>query len=159
MTIVNAPGSVSRENREILTNWQSKLADEAGEAFRQYQAHRVKSIESYLAAGRLLAEARASCERGQWEPFLKRASIGRRTAERMIQLSDAVANGPIDCVTVTQIGIRRTLELLSVTKRVDEAVANWRESWEAVKDGDDDELRSVVLQSYPDGPLTAALWL
>ena len=68
-----------------LSNRLADLAERAGEAARGYRRGSIKSIQAYLSAGELLAEARGECRRGEWGAVLDRAGIDGRTGRRMMQ--------------------------------------------------------------------------
>ncbi len=87
-----------------LTNHLCELADRAGEAARNYRRGSIGAIGSYLAAGRLLAEARAECRRGQWGPFLVRAGLGERAARDMVRVARAVEADGVDAVHLHEAG-------------------------------------------------------
>lgn len=77
-------GSIS-ETKPVLSNRLADLAERAGEAARAYRRGSIESIEAYLSAGALLAEARGECRRGEWGAVLDRAGVESRTARRMMQ--------------------------------------------------------------------------
>lgn len=76
-------GSIS--DKPPLSNRLADLAERAGEAARRYRRGSIESIQAYLSAGELLAEARGECRRGEWGAVLDRAGIPARTAQRMVQ--------------------------------------------------------------------------
>lgn len=88
-----------------LSNRLADLAERAGEAFRRGQARSVEAAAAYLDCGRLLAEAKAECQHGEWLPFLARAAIPVRTGQRMMRLA---ASG-IDEATLAAQGVRAAL--------------------------------------------------
>ena len=70
-----------------LSNRLAALAEDAGDAFRRGRARTVEAAAAYLDCGRLLAEAKAEAGHGQWLPFLARAGIAPRTAQRLMSLA------------------------------------------------------------------------
>ena len=70
-----------------LSNRLTVLADRVGEAFRLGRSKSVEAAQAYLDCGSMLAEAKAECDHGEWIPFLKRAGIPERTAQRMMKLA------------------------------------------------------------------------
>ena len=72
-------------DKRALSNRLADLAERAGEAARAYRRGSIESIEAYLSAGALLAEARGECRRGEWGAVLDRAGVESRTARRMMQ--------------------------------------------------------------------------
>lgn len=74
------------------------------------EALALESIDRAIEAGRLLAIARDECAHGQWLPFLKRAGVAERQAQRMMQL----ARSGLKSDTVSDLGgIKATLQFLS----------------------------------------------
>ena len=71
----------------LLSNRLADLAERAGEAFRSGNARSVEAAADYLKSGRILAEAKAEAGHGQWLPFLERAGIPKRSAQRLMQMS------------------------------------------------------------------------
>ena len=68
-----------------LSNRLADLAERAGEAAKRYRRGSIESIQAYLEAGELLAEARGECRRGEWGAVLDRAGIADRTGRLMVQ--------------------------------------------------------------------------
>lgn len=99
MSIKNLPASleVSAENIRQIVLQSEALATEA--------------IEKALEAGRLLSEAKSQVEHGQWLPFLERAGVPERKAQRLMRLHAA----GLDSDTVTDLGGQKAaLEWLSL---------------------------------------------
>lgn len=72
----------------------------------------VSSIDKTLEAGRLLLQAKDECRHGEWLPFLKRAGVPERKAQRLMTL----ARSGLKSDTVSDLGgVKATLEFL--TKR------------------------------------------
>ena len=92
-----------------LSNFLADLAERAGAAFRTGQARSVETAAAWLDCGRLLAEAKAECKHGQWLPFLARADIPKRTAQRMIRLA---ASG-VTAETLAAHGVRAAMAALA----------------------------------------------
>jgi hypothetical protein len=76
------------------------------------KSHR-DSITKALEAGRLLVAAKADCKHGEWLPFLKRASVPERKAQRLIQ----IAESNLKSDTVTDLGIGGALRFLQLRER------------------------------------------
>ena len=84
-----------------LSNRLTDLAERAGEAFRlgrskegeANQARRINHLRSLEAAkthldcGSMLVEAKAECVHGEWTPFLKKAGIAERSAQRLMKVA------------------------------------------------------------------------
>ena len=63
-----------------LSNYLTELADRAAATYR-------RSLEDWMATAGTLREARDACRHGQWLPFLARAGVPERTAQRMLKLA------------------------------------------------------------------------
>ena len=125
----------------ILSNRLTDLAERAGEAFRRGQARTIEAAADYLETGRLLAEAKAECGHGQWLPFLARAGIPVRTAQRMTRLA---ASG-LSAETLAAQGIRATLAGMGRPEKND-TVSHLKPgsaSGTSVTDGPKDKRRSL----------------
>lgn len=81
-----------------LTNTQAVAAEEIKSLIVASDAAALASVESALEAGRLLVAAKAECKHGSWLPFLERAGVHERKAQRLMKLarsglkSDAVSD-------------------------------------------------------------------
>lgn len=62
------------------------LAERTRRHWREHTRARRASIAAFIKMGALLAEADGEVERGEWLPYLERARIPRRTAQRAIRL-------------------------------------------------------------------------
>lgn len=83
-----------------LTNSLTALADDVrrvGEAGDQAERD---AIEHAMTAGRLLCEAKEQCGHGSWLPFLERAGIAERKAQRLMKLH----RGRLQSDTVSDLG-------------------------------------------------------
>ena len=103
--------SVSAESVRDLIDASDKLA--------------AQSVEKALEAGHLLIAAKAQCKHGEWLPFLKRAGVGERKAQRLMKLAASGLNPS----AVTDLGgIRGALEFLTrrakAARHFDEALAS-----------------------------------
>ena len=81
------------------------LAERTRRHWREHARARRASIAAFIKMGALLAEADGEVERGGWLPYLERAGIPRRTAQRAIRLfrsglsaDEVAARGGIDAV-------------------------------------------------------------
>ena len=92
------------------------LAEEIRGCVHAYRHYRAKSVEFALLAGRHLIEAKAALREtaghGSWLPWLETANVGERTAQRWMALAAAVEDGRLKSDTVTDLGIRASLERL-----------------------------------------------
>jgi len=95
------------------------LVTELAAAIERYRAGQRSMIDGYLAAGELLAEAKATVKHGQWLPWLGAQGVKPRQAQRMMQLA---ASG----LTAEEIaragGIRAALERGDAQRK---ALAHW----------------------------------
>ena len=62
------------------------LAERTRRHWREHTRTRRESIAAFIKMGALLAEAHGEVERGEWLPYLERAGISKRTAQRAIRL-------------------------------------------------------------------------
>lgn len=85
-----------------LSNRLADLAERAGNAFRRGGAKSIEAATEYLESGKLLAEAKDECGHGLWLPFLERAGVAARTAQRLMQL----AKSGMTAETLAQLGLR-----------------------------------------------------
>ena len=97
-----------------LSNYLADLAERAGEAYRLGRRRSVEAAAAYLDCGHLLAKAKAECGHGQWLPFLERADIPKRTAQRMIRLASA----DLSADDLASRGVRAALADLTAPKSV-----------------------------------------
>ena len=88
-----------------LSNFLADLAERASEAFRRGNVRSVEAAASYLDCGNILVEAKQDAGHGLWLPFLERAGIPARTAQRMMRLA---ASG-IEADALAERGIRAAL--------------------------------------------------
>ena len=117
---------MSVANSPPLTNSLADLAERSANLHLEYQTHREESAACYVAFGQLLNEAKRECRHGQWLPFLERAGIPKRTAQRSMRIARAIR---CKCVTVTHLaenGITATLhELPKWHPRLEDVFDNW----------------------------------
>ncbi|WOH55373.1 DUF3102 domain-containing protein [Bradyrhizobium sp. BWC-3-1] len=76
-------------------------------------AAHTQSIEKAMEAGRLLVAAKGDCKHGEWLPFLKRAGVPERKAQRLMQ----IAESNLKSDTVTDLGIGGALRFLQLRER------------------------------------------
>lgn len=91
-------------DKRALSNRLADLAERAGEAARAYRRGSIESIEAYLSAGALLAEARGECRRGEWGAVLDRAGVESRTARRMMQAWRLAREAGADAAAIHDAG-------------------------------------------------------
>lgn len=84
----------------VLSNRLAHLAGEARTAARTYRRSSAQAMAAYVAAGKVLAEARESARRGEWSAVLAVAGVEERTALNMMRL----ARGGWTGETVTAAG-------------------------------------------------------
>ncbi|NOV21653.1 DUF3102 domain-containing protein [Ensifer adhaerens] len=94
----------------LSSNSLSVSAEAIRGLLAESEALALESIDKAIEAGRLLTIARDECAHGQWLPFLKRAGVAERQAQRMMQL----ARSGLKSDTVSDLGgIKSTLKFLS----------------------------------------------
>lgn len=93
----------------VLSNSLTVLAKEVRDALNVSASAEKTAISAAIVAGRLLNEAKAGCQHGDWLPFLSRARVPERTAQRYMRL----ASSGLKPDTVSDLGgIKATLHWL-----------------------------------------------
>lgn len=93
-----------------LSNTQADQAEEIKTLVAESDAAHLTSIEKALEAGHRLVTAKADCLHGTWLPFLERAGVQERKAQRLMTL----ARSGLKSVTVSEMGgIKKALQFLS----------------------------------------------
>ncbi|MBN9470658.1 MAG: DUF3102 domain-containing protein [Bosea sp.] len=90
----------------------NSLNDLAARVAEQHTAMKQAEMTAALAAmnaGFLLMQAKGECKHGQWLPFLKKAGMAERQAQRLMQL----ARSGLEPDTVSDLGIKGALDLIS----------------------------------------------
>jgi hypothetical protein len=96
----------------LLPAGDNRLSDLAGrirDASEAMNAASHEAAERALEAGALLIEAKAECGHGDWLPFLERAGLHERQAQRLMRL----AGSGLKSDTVSDLGIRGALDLIA----------------------------------------------
>ena len=110
-----APGVRLRKAGQMTIDGDNRLTDLAERirsADQRMAAASREAAELSLEAGRLLIEAKAECRHGQWLPFLERAGMAERQAQRLMTL----ARSGLKTDTVSDLGIRGALEMAAKRK-------------------------------------------
>jgi len=93
-----------------LSNSLADLAERVREAQAEIASAEVAAAARALDAGGLLCRAREECRHGEWLPFLARAGVQERQAQRLMQL----ARSGLKADTVSDLGgIKAALAYLS----------------------------------------------
>lgn len=71
---------------ELLSNRLTALAEDVKTEADALAAAERSAAEHALNAGRLLCEAKDACRHGEWLPFLARAGVPERSAQRWMKL-------------------------------------------------------------------------
>lgn len=96
-----------------LTNSQAAAAETVRALVAESDAAAIASIEKALEAGRLLVDAKEAAPHGTWLPFLQRAGVPERKAQRLMTL----ARSGLKSDTVSEMGgITAALKFLSRRK-------------------------------------------
>lgn len=69
-----------------LSNSLTALADDLRTVAGAYEQAERDVVEHAMSAGRMLVEAKEACPHGTWLPFLQRAGLAERTAQRWMKL-------------------------------------------------------------------------
>ena len=83
-----------------LTNSLTAIADDLRRESEACDKAERAAIGHAMTAGRMLCEAKEECEHGQWLPFLKRAGMSERKAQRWMKLH----RGRLNPDTVSLLG-------------------------------------------------------
>lgn len=97
-----------------MSRLKSNSLSTAAESIRmliiESEALALESIDKSIDAGRLLVLAKEECGHGQWLPFLERAEVPERKAQRLMQL----ARSGLKSDTVSDLGgLKAALEFLA----------------------------------------------
>lgn len=95
-----------------LTNFLTDLADQVKDANEKFASAELAMAERAIETGNLLCQAKDACKHGDWLPFLKRAGVADRQAQRLMQ----VARSGLKPDTIAGLGIKGTLEYLAKRK-------------------------------------------
>lgn len=91
------------------SNRLSDLAGRIRDADDAMNAAALETAECALETGRLLIGAKAECRHGEWLPFVRKAGMSERKAQRLMQL----ARSGLKSDTVSDLGIKGALGLLA----------------------------------------------
>lgn len=83
-----------------LTNSLTAIAEDLRRAKDACEQAERDAIDHAMNAGRMLCEAKEQCPHGQWLPFLKRADVSERKAQRWMRLH----RGRLNSDTVSLLG-------------------------------------------------------
>ncbi len=96
-----------------LTNFLTEMADRIKAANEAVVAAEQITAEKMIEAGTLLCQAKDASKHGEWTPFLVRAGIGDRQAQRLMQ----IARSGLKSDTCRELGgVKATLAYLSKRK-------------------------------------------
>src|SRR5437868_7881990 len=70
-----------------LSNSLADLAERVNIALQDSSTAETLAIDKVIEAGNLLVEAKANCRHGDWLPFLQRAAVPERQAQRYMRLA------------------------------------------------------------------------
>lgn len=96
-----------------LSNAQADLAEDIKALVQASDTAALESIEKALEAGHHLVAAKADCPHGTWLPFLERAGVQERKAQRLMKL----ARSGLKSVTVSDLGIMGALRFISLREQ------------------------------------------
>ena len=108
MTNITAMQADVHEAPGRLSNRLMHLAHEASAALTRHKRASVEAAQAHLDAGDILIEAKAHCQHGEWQTFLKTANIAERTARRAMRLARSVLDA--DAIAETG-GVKAALEI------------------------------------------------
>lgn len=115
-----------------MTSLSNELAAQAEDVkllVAEADAAAMTSITKSLEAGALLIAAKAGCGHGNWLPFLKRAGVQERKAQRLMKL----AKSGMTSDAVSEIGgVTAALEFVALNDRIE---ANLDAAYSALRYG------------------------
>ena len=134
--------------------------------WKHYASMRIlgrRTVEQAWRAGEALTEVKAAMPHGAWLPWLEANDLPVRTAQRLMELP--VLYPKCDNVVAFET-VQAALEAAKPepepweTPEYRDACQRARDWWRTCMDGmpEDDPERSALVQSCPDGPLSAAAW-
>lgn len=100
----------------MLSNSLTDMADRVATANAEFVAASRTAFDRALLVGGLLLDAKADCQHGDWLPFLRRAEVAERHAQRLM----AIARAGIKSDMVTDLGgVSAALRFLSSARLPD----------------------------------------
>ena len=133
----------------LASNTEATLAELAAKAAGLH----TRSIEAWLECAGLLLQAREVAKHADWLPFLSKAGIAERTAQRMLK----VARCGLKSAIVSDLG--GPSPTIAYLNALEASMADWRDMKQTIMNMGDPALMSYWIQSVPDGPNSAILWL
>lgn len=125
----------------VLSNVLADLAERVRELDQASIAAELTATEKAMEAGRLLVEAKDGCPHGAWLPFLSRAGVPERRAQRLMQL----ARSGLKSDTVTDLGgIKAALRYIATCRLPGEG--KWLIVDRAREDADDQLFAYAVIK-------------
>jgi hypothetical protein len=100
----------------MLTNELADRAESIRELMAASDAAHRESVGRAIEAGQRLVAAKAECNHGDWLPFLERAGVNERKAQRYIK----IVSSNLESDTVSDLGIGGTLRFLQLRERAAE---------------------------------------
>ena len=93
----------------VLSNVLSDLAERIRQSDEITRSYERMAAAAAINSGELLIQAKEACQHGEWLPFLARAGMPERKAQRLMQL----AHSGLKPDTVSDLGIKGSLELIA----------------------------------------------
>lgn len=93
----------------VLSNILSDLAERIRQSDEVTRSYERMAAAGAIASGEMLLQAKDACRHGEWLPFLARAGMPERKAQRLMQ----IAHSGLKPDTVSDLGIKGTLELIA----------------------------------------------
>ncbi len=135
--------TASSKTTQRLSNHLSALAEDVKMEAEAFAAAERASAEHALNAGRLLAEAKQACPHGGWLPFLKRAGVAERSAQRWMQLH----RGGLKSDLVTDLGgVVPALQFIKLREHIGQIYSELTEAM--LKDGDIGGLSEALIANF-----------
>jgi hypothetical protein len=97
----------------MLTNELADRAESIRELMTGSDAAHKESVRKAMEAGERLIEDKEGCKHGDWLPFLERAGVNERKAQRYMK----IASSNLESDTVSDLGIGGALRFLQLRER------------------------------------------
>lgn len=116
---------------EALSNALASIAEDIRATIAASEQAERNAAALALHAGKVLCEAKGSCKHGQWLPFIERAGLSERSAQRWMQLHRAGFKSD----TVSLLGLATGMKHAACALRMMPSPGMATEAWGGDADG------------------------
>lgn len=129
-----------------LTNAEAALAETVNALISASDAAALTSIDKALEAGALLVEAKSSASYGSWLPFLARAGVPERKAQRLMTL----ARSGLKSDTVSDLGgIKAALQWYALKRKAEAKLVTLKhKNWGALLPSPDEGASDTARDAF-----------